>query len=48
LALPRLDAFYLAKPGVMEMWGKPSLRRYVTFRRAARHARAALAGMRRA
>jgi peptidoglycan/xylan/chitin deacetylase (PgdA/CDA1 family) len=47
-ALPRLDAFYLAKPGVMEMWGTPALGRYVTLRRAARRARATLAGLRRA
>ena len=44
--LPRLDAFYLAKPGVMEMWGTPALLRYVAFRRTARRARAALAGLR--
>lgn len=45
MALPRLDAFYLARPGVMEMWGTPSLQRYVTFRRAARRARSALTAL---
>jgi peptidoglycan/xylan/chitin deacetylase (PgdA/CDA1 family) len=45
LALPRIDAFYLAKPGVMEMWGTPALRRYLVFRRAARRARATLSRM---
>ena len=43
--LPRLDAFYLARPGVMEMWGTTALRRYVTMRRAARRVRSALAGL---
>lgn len=42
LALPRLDAYYLAKPGVMEAWGTPRLRRYLTFRKAARRVRGTL------
>lgn len=42
LTLPRLDAYYLAKPGVMEMWGAPALRRYLGVRRAARRVRAVL------
>lgn len=46
-ALPRIDAFYLAKPGVMELWGTPALRRYLTLRRAARRARARWAEIRR-
>jgi peptidoglycan/xylan/chitin deacetylase (PgdA/CDA1 family) len=41
-ALPRVDAFYLAKTGVMEMWGTGAFKRYLTFRRAARRARATL------
>lgn len=43
LALPRLDAFYLAKPGVMEAWGTPGFHRYLTFRNAARRLRRTLA-----
>jgi peptidoglycan/xylan/chitin deacetylase (PgdA/CDA1 family) len=42
LTLPRLDAYYLAKPGVMERWGTGSFRRYVMFRHAARRVRARL------
>jgi peptidoglycan/xylan/chitin deacetylase (PgdA/CDA1 family) len=38
-ALPRLDAYYLAKPGVMERWGTPAFRRYLIFRGAARSVR---------
>ncbi|MEQ1857438.1 MAG: polysaccharide deacetylase family protein [Longimicrobiales bacterium] len=38
-ALPRLDAYYLAKPGVMERWGTPAFGRYVLFRSAARSMR---------
>ncbi|MEX2048843.1 MAG: polysaccharide deacetylase family protein [Gemmatimonadota bacterium] len=41
-AVPRVDAYYLAKTGVMEMWGTGAFRRYLTFRRAARRARATL------
>ena len=42
LALPRLDAFYLAKPGIMERWGTSGFLRYMMFRRAARTLRASL------
>jgi len=42
LELPRLDAYYLAKPGVMEAWGTPAFTRYMSFRRAARRVRASL------
>lgn len=42
LMLPRLDAYYLAKPGVMERWGSPGFRRYLLFRRAARRLRASI------
>jgi peptidoglycan/xylan/chitin deacetylase (PgdA/CDA1 family) len=38
-SLPRLDAYYLAKPGVMERWGTSRLRRYMRFRHAARRVR---------
>ena len=37
--LPRLDAYYLATPGVMERWGTPTFRRYLQFRGAARRVR---------
>lgn len=40
--LPRLDAYYLAKPGVMERWGTPGLERYLRFRGGIRRLRAAL------
>jgi len=43
-AVPRLDAYYLAKPGVMESWGSGAFRRYVQFRRAARRLRSTLTG----
>lgn len=42
LELPRLDAYYLAKPGVMEAWGTPTFTRYMGFRRAARRVRSSL------
>jgi peptidoglycan/xylan/chitin deacetylase (PgdA/CDA1 family) len=42
LTLPRLDAYYLAKPGIMEGWGSGGLSRYLRFRRAARSVRAIL------
>lgn len=41
-ALPRLDAFYLAKPGVMERLGTSGFRRYVRFRHAGRKLRTSL------
>ncbi|HET9947658.1 MAG TPA: polysaccharide deacetylase family protein, partial [Longimicrobiales bacterium] len=43
-ALPRLDGWYLAKPGVMEAWGSAAFRGYVLFRHAARRIRRSLAG----
>lgn len=42
LMLPRLDAYYLAKPGVMERWDSPGFDRYLLFRRAARRLRASI------
>lgn len=42
LELPRIDAYYLAKPGVMESWGTPAFERYLGFRRAARRVRSSL------
>jgi peptidoglycan/xylan/chitin deacetylase (PgdA/CDA1 family) len=41
-ALPRLDAYYLTRPGVMEAWGSPRLRRYLAFRHAVRRLRGSL------
>ncbi len=43
LELPRLDAFYLRRPGVLERWGTESFRRFVWFRAGARLVRGVLA-----
>jgi len=40
--LPRLDAYYLAKPGIMERWDTAALQRYLRFRNGARRLRARL------
>lgn len=37
--LPRLDAFYLRRPGQLEAWGTPWFRARLSVRRAARRAR---------
>ena len=38
-ALPRLDAYYLKRPGVLERWGTESFRRFVWFHSGARRIR---------
>ena len=43
LELPRLDAFYLRRPGVLERWGTESFRRFVWLRAGARRVRRVLA-----
>ena len=43
LELPRLDAFYLRRPGVLERWGTESFRRFVWFRAGAGRVRSVLA-----
>lgn len=42
--LPRLDAFYLRKPGALERWGTPAFRRAIRLRALARRARAVFTG----
>jgi len=41
--LPRLDAFYLRRPGTLESWGTGSFRRFVGVRGVGRRVRAILA-----
>ncbi len=44
--LPRLDAFYLRRPGALEAWGSRRFAGRLALRRAARRARAAVSGWR--
>lgn len=38
-ALPRIDSYYLRRPGVLGRWGTPSQRSYLQLRRQMRHLR---------
>lgn len=42
LQLPRLDAFYFRRPGMLESWGSGAFRRYVWLRASGRFVRRAL------
>ena len=42
--LPRLDAWYLRKPGALERWGTPAFRRSIRLRAFARRAKAVFTG----
>lgn len=39
--LPRLDAYYFSRPGLLESWGTPAFERFITRRRRLRRVRAA-------
>jgi peptidoglycan/xylan/chitin deacetylase (PgdA/CDA1 family) len=42
LQLPRLDAYYFRRPGVLETWGSGAFRRYVWLRSHGRRVRQAI------
>ena len=43
--LPRIDMWYFERPGVLESWGSPAFRRWVTRRRRLRHVRSLVRGV---